>query len=103
MLIEQMIDFVEELPMEWQQKWKYIQQKCELDQGPVISMLLFLKMHTCLFHILDKPRSWKSIIPLFASPCQLYILTLLSLSKGTPSPYPQNFNADSTKESKKRF
>ena len=40
MLIEQMIDFVEELPTEWQQQREQIQQKFGPAQEPVTSMLL---------------------------------------------------------------
>ena len=40
MLIEQMIDFVEELPTEWQQQREQIQQKFGSAQEPVTSMLL---------------------------------------------------------------
>lgn len=39
-LVGQMIGFVEELPMEWQNQWGHIQQNSGLAREPLTSMLL---------------------------------------------------------------
>ena len=60
LLIEQVIDFVEELPTEWQQQWDHIQQEFGLALGPkYIAPQCILSLH-----IPDKSPSWKSTIPL---------------------------------------
>ena len=89
MLIEQMIDFVEELPTEWQQQREQIQHKFGPAQEPVTSMLLLNAYDS--FHIPDKSPNWISTTPLFASVC-LYknISDMVVFLKGRANPCPRN-------------